>query len=73
MPDIAGGVQGVELFPPEDEAGLAAALSRWLAAGAPRPTTAADEMRIRFHPEVVALRHLEIYRELLAERGAGSG
>ena len=73
VPDIAGGVQGAELFPPEDEAGLAAALSRWLAAGAPRPTTAADEMRIRFHPEVVALRHLEIYRELLAERGAGSG
>ena len=73
VPDIAEGVEAAELFAPEDEAGLATALSRWLTSGAPRPTAAADEMRIRFHPEVVARRHLEVYRELLASRQAGSG
>lgn len=65
VPDIAEGVEGAELFAPEDDAGLVNALVRWLAAGAPRPTAAAAAMRARFHPEVVARRHREIYLELI--------
>ena len=66
VPDVVAGVEAVELFPVGDWRGLTAALARWLAAGAPRPTRAADLMRSRFHPDVIASQHLEIYRELLA-------
>ena len=65
VPDVVAGVEAVELFPAGDWRGLTAALARWLAAGAPRPTRAADLMRVRFHPDVVAARHVEIYREVL--------
>lgn len=68
--DIATGVDGAELFPPQDWTGLENAIARWLAANCPRPTSAADTMRERYHPRVVAQRHLEIYREVLAGRTA---
>jgi len=64
--DIAAGVDGAELFAPDDFAGLENALARWLAAEAPAPCQAAAIMRQRYHPEAVARRHLEIYRKLLA-------
>jgi glycosyltransferase involved in cell wall biosynthesis len=64
--DIAAGVDGAELFVPDDFAGLENALARWLAAEAPAPCQAAAIMRQRYHPEAVARRHLEIYRKLLA-------
>ena len=70
--DIAAGVQGAELFPLEDRDALQAAIAAWLRAGSPRPSAAADEMRRRYHPEVIARRHVEIYRELLADRGSGA-
>ncbi len=63
--DIVGDVDGAELFAPDDFAGLENALARWLAADAPAPRNAAEIMRQRYHPEVVARRHLEIYREVL--------
>jgi hypothetical protein len=62
--DIAAGVDGAELFAPDDFAGLENALARWLAAAAPAPRHAAETMRQRYHPEAVARRHLEIYREI---------
>jgi glycosyltransferase involved in cell wall biosynthesis len=65
IPDIAGGIEGAELFRLEDEPALATAIGQWLQAGCPRPKTAAREMRLRYHPEVIAKRHSEIYAEVL--------
>ncbi|MBN2505967.1 MAG: glycosyltransferase family 4 protein [Verrucomicrobia bacterium] len=62
--DIAEGLAGVELFEPGNWAGLEEALAQWLHAGAPQPPPTAGVMRERYHPRVIALRHLEIYREL---------
>jgi len=63
VPDVAGGVEGAELFADDDWDGLTRALGDWLTAGAPRPASADAEIRRRFHPDVVAERHVRIYRE----------
>lgn len=63
--DIASGVDGVELFPPQDFSALEEAIARWLDQGCPEPQNAAQVMRERYHPQVIARRHLEIYREVL--------
>lgn len=64
--DIASGVDGAELFPAGDFSGLENAVARWLNNGCPPPLAAAQIMRERYHPEVIARRHLEIYREVLS-------
>ncbi len=64
--DIAEGVPGADLFEPDDWAGLTAALANWIKQGHPRPQEAAAVMRERYHPEAVARRHLEVYRELIS-------
>jgi glycosyltransferase involved in cell wall biosynthesis len=66
--DIANGVEGVELFPQDDWAGLENAIARWIEAGCPRLAAASETMRWRYSPEIVARRHLEIYREFLGWR-----
>jgi glycosyltransferase involved in cell wall biosynthesis len=63
--DIAEGAPGAELFAPDDWAGLTAAIARWIGQGHPRPEGATALMRGRYHPQTVARRHLEIYREVL--------
>jgi glycosyltransferase involved in cell wall biosynthesis len=63
--DIANSVEGAELFAPNNWAALERALVRWTNEGCPRPTGAAQTMAQRYHPQVVAQRHLEIYREVL--------
>ncbi len=63
--DIAGGVPGAELFGGNDFEDLTAALARWISQGHPRADGAAAVMRERYHPKIVARRHLEIYREVL--------
>jgi glycosyltransferase involved in cell wall biosynthesis len=65
VPDIATGVEGAELFSGQDWPGLEKSLARWLETGCPRPQAAAAVMRQRYAPEVIAQRHLEIYREVL--------
>lgn len=62
--EVAAGVEGAELYDPDDWSGLRSAIGDWLAAGAPRPAKAGDEMRRRYHPVEVAERHLCIYREV---------
>lgn len=64
--DIVEGVDGAEVFEPGAWSAMAAAIQKWLSAGAPQPTIAADQIRARYHPETIARRHLEIYREVLA-------
>jgi len=64
--DIATGVDGAELFALENRDALQVAIAAWLRAGSPRPAAAAAEMQRRYHPEVIARRHVEIYHEVLA-------
>jgi hypothetical protein len=52
------------LFALADEGLLGAAIGRWFRSRCPRPRSASDEMCARYHPEVIARRHLELYREL---------
>jgi glycosyltransferase involved in cell wall biosynthesis len=66
--DIANGVEGAELFPAQDWAGLENAIARWIEADCPRPGAASETMRLRYSPEIIARRHLEIYREFLGRR-----
>lgn len=68
VPDIAAGVEGVELFPAADFPALTNAIARWLKQGCPRPQNAAQTMRDRYHPAVIARRHVEIYREVLGSK-----
>lgn len=65
--DIAEGIPGAELFNSEDWEGLGKAISGWINQGFRRPGSAAA-IRKRYHPEVIAQRHVEIYREVLSTR-----
>jgi glycosyltransferase involved in cell wall biosynthesis len=67
--DIAKDVAGAELFDPEDWNGLTEAIAVWIRQGHPQlPDAAAALMSERFHPAVIARRHLEIYREVLGRK-----
>lgn len=67
--DIAEAVPGVELFAENDWSGLMTdAIARWIGQGHLKADGAAAIMHQRYHPEVVAQRHLEIYREVLNTR-----
>jgi glycosyltransferase involved in cell wall biosynthesis len=66
--ETSADVEGAELFSVSDFTGLENSIASWLAAGCPRPLDAAEIMRRRYSPEVVARRHLEIYREALNTR-----
>lgn len=66
VPDIARDVESAELFAPDDWDGLGNAISRWILADYPRPMNASMSMHERYHPLVIARRHLEVYREVLA-------
>lgn len=62
--DIGAGVEGVELFPLDASVELGTAIGKWIQSDCPRPTSAATEMKARYHPEVIARRHAEIYQEI---------
>jgi glycosyltransferase involved in cell wall biosynthesis len=66
MLDIASDVPDAELFRPDDWQGLTASIGQWIRRGYPPATGAAQIMRSRYHPLVIARRHLEIYREVLS-------
>lgn len=65
IPDIVAGVDGVELFDVDDWQSMAQSIESWLKSGSPLLISAGEHMRTRYHPLVVARRHLEVYRELL--------
>jgi hypothetical protein len=58
-------MDGAEVFADGDWAGLEASLRQWAAAGCPRPQRAAQTVQERYYPRVVALKHLDIYRQVL--------
>jgi len=64
--DITDGVQEAELFQLDDWQGLTAAIGGWIRRGAPPTTGAAPIVRARYHPLVIARRHVEIYWEVLS-------
>jgi glycosyltransferase involved in cell wall biosynthesis len=66
LPDIVRGVDGSELVPAGNWDEVKIAIRRWIENGSPRPTSAAPTMRERYHPRIVARRHIEIYREVLS-------
>jgi glycosyltransferase involved in cell wall biosynthesis len=70
--DIAAGVEGAEVIPGDDWAGLENAVAHWLEAGYPRPQTAAQTIRERYAPEVIAKKHVEIYRSVLNQNPSSS-
>jgi hypothetical protein len=65
MIDIAKAVPGAELFASNDWNGLTDSMAQWIRAGHPRLSGAAEIMAGRYHPRVIAQRHLEIYGEVL--------
>jgi glycosyltransferase involved in cell wall biosynthesis len=66
--DIAQGAAGAVLVAPGDWSALEREISAWLAQGCPPAPPNHDLMTSRYHPLVVARRHLEIYREVLSTR-----
>ncbi len=66
VPDIATGVPGAELFAVDDWRGLTKAIARWIRSGFPRAPGAREIMRARYHPEVIARQHFEIYRDVVS-------
>jgi glycosyltransferase involved in cell wall biosynthesis len=67
IPEITAGVPGAELFPVDDWNGLTSAVAAWIRRGFPRAPGAAHSIRARYHPSVIAKRHVEIYREVLGQ------
>ena len=67
IPDIAQAIEHSVLCEPGDWTGLERQMNEWVADGSiGKPT--AQLMRDRYHPESIARRHLEIYREVLNQR-----
>jgi glycosyltransferase involved in cell wall biosynthesis len=65
IPEITAGVPEAELFATDDWGGLTSAVAAWIRRGFPRATDSAQSIRARYHPGVIARRHVEIYREVL--------
>lgn len=66
--DITAGVPGAELFPADDWDGLTGGIAAWLRGGFGCSIEGARIMQERYHPQIIAQRHLEIYREVLTAR-----
>jgi len=67
IPDIATGAESAELSQVGNDDTLATAIGNWVQKRCPQPASAAAEMRRRYHPEVIAKRHVEIYHEVLSK------
>lgn len=65
--DVASGIPGAELHP--DIAALVQSVGGWLRNGAERDHGAQAFIRERYHPSVIAARHVEIYSEIIAGLG----
>jgi len=61
--DIASGMDGAELH--DDFESLQLGICRWLDGGALEPRDLAVEIANRYHPLVIARRHVQIYQEVL--------
>ena len=65
---IAEGIPSCRIFAEGDFAGLTNSLRSWLrdvAYMVPRATTPNQLIASRYHPTVIAMKHLDLYREIL--------
>lgn len=69
--DITAGVPGAELFEAADWDGLTGGLAAWMRDGFGRCAEGARILQERYHPQIIARRHLEIYREVLQKHSGG--
>jgi glycosyltransferase involved in cell wall biosynthesis len=56
-----------ELFEVNDFDALTSAIATWIRSGSPKPQGTEAIMCSRYHPELIARRHVEIYREVLSK------
>jgi glycosyltransferase involved in cell wall biosynthesis len=68
LQEICAGPTDAGLIPPEDWPGLRSAIASWLRLGCHPPNESPKIMKTRYHPEVIAHRHIEIYREVISLR-----
>lgn len=68
LQEICAGPTGAVLVSPEDWCALREAIAAWLQAGCPLMAGCAAIMKAKYHPSVIAQRHLDIYREVVASR-----
>ncbi|HXG48981.1 MAG TPA: glycosyltransferase family 4 protein [Methylomirabilota bacterium] len=66
MVDVAEGVEGAELFEPDDWPAAESAIEKWLRTGGVAPLGAAATIRERYSPARIAARHQQIYEEVLS-------
>lgn len=66
LQEICAGPTGADLISPEDWRGLREAIAGWLRRECQKSKESPDIMRQRYHPTVIAKRHVEIYREVIA-------
>ena len=64
--DIAKGVQDAELFDADDWPALEYSLKAWIHKPTPPSPVSRDLMVSRYHPKVIAAKHLEIYHSVLS-------
>ena len=65
--DIARGVEGAELFSPDDWSAMRAGILRWMKEGHPRSRATKQIMEQRYHPGIIAENHVEIYNQVLSK------
>jgi glycosyltransferase involved in cell wall biosynthesis len=63
--DITEGVEGAELFDPDDWSSMSDGISNWITSGYPLLVSANRIIEERYYPRVIAKKHLEIYHEVL--------
>ena len=64
--EICAGPTDADLISPEDWRGLRESIAGWLRRGCQNSKESPQIMRQRYHPTVIAKRHVEIYREVVA-------
>lgn len=65
LQEICAGPTDADLVPPEDWPGLRNAIANWMRLGCPPPRESFQIMKARYHPTVIAQRHIEIYRDII--------
>ena len=68
LKEICAGSTDAVLIPPEGWTSLRKAIANWIQLGCPPPQESPQIMQARYHPKVIARRHVEIYREVMASR-----
>lgn len=66
---ISAGISNCEIFGVNDFSALIKSLRRWIEADlytSPRATTPNTLIAARYHPKVIALQHLDVYRQILS-------